>query len=140
MRTLAGAIALLVIVAAAVVVAAAVPAFAQAMQPGLWEVTSRMEMSGMSMPPTTVQQCIRDASPESAVPQMPNCSITNRSASGSTVRWSTRCQQGGMTMTGNGEMTIQGATSEGALQMVLDEGGQRQQMTQRFSGRRVGSC
>ena len=134
MKTVIGVIAFLV------VAAAAGPVFAQAMQPGLWETTVRMEMAGMAMPPMTSQQCIRDASPESAVPQMSNCSITNRSVSGNTVRWSMRCQQGGMNMTGNGEMTIQGATSEGAVQMTIDEGGQRQQMTQRLSGRRIGNC
>ena len=107
---------------------------------GLWETTARMEMAGMTMPPTTVRQCIRDASPENAVPQMPNCTVTSRSASGNTVRWSVRCQEGGMNMTGNGEMTLQGATSEGVLQLTLDQGGQRQQMTQRFSGRRIGNC
>ncbi len=123
-----------------VTVALAVSASAQAMQPGLWEITSRMEMGGMSMPPTTIQQCIRDANPENAVPQNPNCTVTNRSASGNTVRWSMRCQQGGMTMTGNGEMTIQGTTSEGSMQMMMDESGQRQQMTQRYTGRRVGNC
>jgi uncharacterized protein DUF3617 len=134
MRTLVAVGALLV------TVALSVSASAQSMQPGLWEITSRMEMGGMSMPPTSVQQCIRDANPESAVPQMPNCVVTSRSASGNTVRWSMRCQQGGMNMTGNGEMTIQGTTSEGALQMTLDESGQRQQMTQRYTGRRVGDC
>ena len=120
--------------------ASAGPASSQTMQPGLWETTARMEMAGMAMPPTTVQQCIRDASPESVVPQMPNCTVTSRSASGNTVRWSVRCQGGGMNMTGNGEMTLQGTTSEGVLHMTLDEGGQRQQMTQRYAGRRVGPC
>ena len=134
MRTLLGVSMLLV------VVASAGPASAQAMQPGLWETTARMEMAGMSMPPTTVRQCIRDASPESVVPQMPNCAVTSRSASGDTVRWSVRCQEGGMNMTGNGEMTFRGATSEGVLQMTLDQGGQRQQMTQHYSGRRIGNC
>lgn len=123
-----------------VIVASAAPVSAQAMQPGLWETTARMEMPGMAMPPMTTQQCIRDASPESVVPQMPNCTVTNRSASGNTVRWSVRCQEGGMTMSGNGEMTIRGATSEGVLQMTIEEGGQRQQMTHRYSGRRIGNC
>ena len=134
MQTLIGASALLV------VVAFTVPASAQAIQPGQWDITSRMEMAGMAMPPTTIQQCIRDGSLESVVPEMPNCAVTSRSASGNTVRWSVRCQQGGMNMTGDGEMTIRGETSEGALQLTLDQGGQRQQATNRFSGRRVGSC
>jgi hypothetical protein len=120
--------------------AAASPALSQEMQPGLWEITARMEMAGMAMPPTTVRQCIRDASSESVVPQMPNCTVTSRSGSGNTVRWSVRCQEGGMNMTGNGEMTLQGATSDGVLNMTLEQGGQRQQMTQRYTGRRVGAC
>ena len=123
-----------------VILAWAGPVSAQAMQPGLWEMTARMEMSGMAMPPVTTQQCIRDASLESAVPQMPNCAVTNRSASGNTVRWSVRCQDGGMSMNGNGEMTIRGSTSEGTLQMTIDEGGARRQMTHRYSGRRIGNC
>ena len=126
--------------AALIVLFSAGSVSAQAMQPGLWETTTRMEMPGMAMPPMTTQQCIRDASPEAAVPQMPNCAVTNRSASGSTVRWSVRCQESGMVMNGNGEMTIQGATSEGTLQLIIDQGGARQQMTHRFSGRRIGNC
>ena len=123
-----------------VVLAAAAPAAAQTMQPGLWELTARMEMPGMTMPPMTIQQCLRDASPESVVPAMPNCTITGRSASGNTVRWSVICQEGGMRMTGNGEMTLRGTTSDGVLQMTMDEGGQRQSMTHRYSGRRIGAC
>jgi uncharacterized membrane protein len=115
-------------------------ALAQAMQPGLWEVTTQMEMPGMAMPPMTMQQCIRDANPESAVPQPPNCTLENRSVSGNTVHWSARCQQGGMTMTGNGEMTVRGTTYDGVLRMTIDEGGRQQQMTHRYSGRRIGSC
>jgi hypothetical protein len=35
-----------------------VPAFAAGgMQPGLWEVTTRMQMAGMPMPPQTVRHC-----------------------------------------------------------------------------------
>ena len=123
-----------------VILASAAPVSAQAVQPGLWEITSRMEMPGMAMPPLTIQQCIRDASPESVVPQMPNCTVTSRSASGDTVRWSVSCQEGGMKMNGTGEMAMRGATSEGVLQMTIDEGGQRQQMTHRYSGRRIGNC
>lgn len=123
-----------------VVLGAAGPASAQAMQPGLWETTARMEMAGMAMPPMTTQQCIRDASPERIVPQMPNCTVTNRGASGNTVRWSVQCQDSGLTMSGNGEMALRGTTYDGVLQMVLDQGGQRQQMTHRYSGRRLGDC
>ena len=126
--------------AALIVLASAAAVSAQAMQPGQWETTARMEMPGMAMPPITTQQCIRDASPENAVPQMPNCTVTNRSVSGNTVRWSVRCQESGMVMNGNGEMTIHGSTSEGALQLTIDQGGARQQMTHRFSGRRIGNC
>jgi hypothetical protein len=120
--------------------ASAAPASAQAMQPGLWETTARMEMPGMAMPPMTSQRCIRDASPERLVPPMPNCAVTSRGASGNTVRWSVRCQESGMTMTGDGEMTMRGTTYDGVLQMVLDQGGERQQMTHRYSGRRLGDC
>jgi hypothetical protein len=128
------------VAAALVVLSFAAVASAQAMQPGLWEVTTRMEMPGMAMPPMTTQQCIRDSNPESAVPQPPNCTLTSRSVSGNTVRWSARCQEGDTKMSGSGEMTLRGTTYDGRLQMTIDEGGERQQMTHRYSGRRIGNC
>jgi len=132
----------MVLMVAAVVVATPDAASAQFVQPGLWEITMRMEMPGMpmTMPPMTTTQCIRDATTESAIPEQPNCEVLNRSASGNTVRWSVRCKEGNATMTGTGEMTLRGATYDGVTQMTMREGGQETQMTQRFSGRRVGAC
>jgi hypothetical protein len=129
--------------ASAVIVVASLSAggaHAQALQPGLWEITMRMEMPGAAMAPVTMQQCIRDASPESAVPQPPSCTLVSRSVSGNTMRWTARCQEGGMVMQGTGEMTMYGATYEGSLQMTVEGAGERQQMSQRYSGRRIGEC
>ncbi len=134
MRSVAGTAAVLLGLAWAAVAAA------QGLQPGLWEITVRMEMPGMAMAPMTTQQCMRDARPESAVPQPPNCTLQSQSVSGNTFRWSARCQEGGMVMTGNGEMTMLGSTYDGVLQMTVQEGGERQQMTHRYSGRRIGDC
>src|SRR5437588_10401369 len=67
-------------------------AAAQAMQAGLWEITTRVEMAGMPMPPMTTTQCYRDAKPESIIPKQQNCSVQQQGAAGNTLRWTLRCQ------------------------------------------------
>jgi hypothetical protein len=69
-------------------------AAAQPMQAGLWEITTRMEMAGMPMPPMTTTQCYRDVKDtESIIPKQQNCSVQQQGAAGNTIRWTLRCQE-----------------------------------------------
>ena len=126
----------------ALVLCAPAPAFAQAMQPGLWEITASMEMPGMSMPARTVTQCIRDTdNPDNLIPQDQNCVIENRSKTGNRVSWTMRCTMGSTVMTGRGELTLSGSSYEGASQMTVREGsGEATSMSSKYSARRLGNC
>jgi len=94
-----------------------VPAFAAGgMQPGLWEVTTRMQMAGMPMPPQTVRHCYTRQDVEKGertVPQADdkNCKIKDYKLKGNTATWSIVC-------TGKNAMTGTGACS-GAMARPL---------------------
>ena len=115
-------------------------AAAQAMQAGLWEITTRVEMAGMPMPPMTTTQCYRDAKPESIIPKQQNCSVQQQGAAGNTLRWTLRCQEGSTLMTGQGEMTLRGSSYDGVSQITVKDGTDETHMTHRYSGRRLGDC
>jgi hypothetical protein len=121
----------------------ALPAAALAdtmMQPGLWEITTRMEMPGMpKMQPMKVNQCISPAEAaktESTLPKDNTCQLKNHSVTGNTVRWSVACKQGGEAMSGDGEMTYKGTSYDGTMRMKA----RGMDMTYRYSGKRIGDC
>jgi hypothetical protein len=118
------------------------PASAQAMQPGMWEITASMEMPGMSMPPRTMTQCIRDTdNPDNLIPKDQNCVIESRSKVGNRLSWTMRCTMDGTVMTGRGELTMSGSSYEGASQMTVREGsGEAMSMSSKYSARRLGNC
>jgi hypothetical protein len=69
------------------------------MQPGLWEITTTVEMSGMPMPmpPQTIQHCYTKqdvAKGEGTVPQgdSRNCRIKDHKVSGNTASWTLVCR------------------------------------------------
>ncbi len=115
---------------------AAEPA-APATEPGeTWEITSSMEMAGMSMPPRTQQVCQPLAGDQPAVPQPDNdsCEMFDVRRSGSTMSWQMRCT-GKDAITGSGEISYQGRDSyQGRMTMNMDG----QTMTTRLSGKRLG--
>ena len=82
-----------------------------AMQEGLWEITTELEMEGMpmKMPPTTFTQCLKKGQ---AVPmdQKPGqqCKIKDVTTEGSTTRWSVECSGSGGQMTGKGTASRKG--------------------------------
>ncbi|NDY42613.1 DUF3617 family protein [Dissulfurirhabdus thermomarina] len=126
----------------AAVLAGAAPAAAADMNPGLWEITARMEMEGMPvpMPAHTYTQCIREERP---VPgggdgRDDACTMKEMKVRGDTVTWTMVCpdQGDGPTRT-TGRITYKGDRFEGNVEM--SEGG-RVMMRQRLSGRRIGPC
>ncbi len=66
------------------------------LNPGLWEITSQVEMPGMDMPASTMTQCIRE---DSLVPQTGSgqgqgqCEVTDVQVQGDTVTWSISCDE-----------------------------------------------
>lgn len=113
------------------------------MHEGLWEVTSKMEMPGMSMqmPARTHTQCITK---EKMVPKGQkndeDCKITDTKIKGDTVNWTITCS-GKHPMTAVGKITYHGDSFEGTMRMKShghDEG--KMNMITHVKGKRVGEC
>ncbi len=117
-------------------------AWAAAMEPGKWMITSRMEMTGVpfAMPASTITVCYskKDIEDKKAVPPAgKKCDMKRYSASGNTVAWKMACKgkNGGLTTTG--EMTFTGTSYEGKMTTVMPGG---REVVTKISGKRVGDC
>jgi len=120
-----------------------------AMKPGMWEITTTMEVPGMPMaiPPTTRTQCYakKDVDdPKKVAPNASrkdeNCALTDHKVTGNKVTWSVQCQ-GKRAGSGTGEMVLKGDSYEGTIKMNShDPRRGEMQMTQHIKGRRVGDC
>ena len=111
---------------------------------GRWEVKVEAQMAGMTMPPQTVTQCVtpdQAADPQKAIPPagrggpgMGDCKISDYKTTGNDITWTMACPS--QQMTGSGKFTYTGDTYAGSMVMkVLG-----QEMTMRYSGKRLGDC
>jgi hypothetical protein len=138
----------LIVAAAAFLAVAALASDAAAqhpMRPGRWEITMQMAMPNMpmQMPAMKSTQCITQAqldAPDKALPAGPNknaneCKVSEYKQAGDIVTWKIACS-GQQAMTGSGELRFTGDTYEGVMQMEMDQ----QQITMKYSGKRVGDC
>lgn len=130
---------------------AALPALAgeNPMKPGMWEITTQMDMPGMpyKMPPMTFKHCVTPEMlakdhglGEQKSPPGTHCERTQMKLSGNQAEWGLRCT-GKSNMSGHGTMTWDSANSyHGVTHMTMDMNGHTTNMTQVMSGRRVGDC
>lgn len=110
------------------------------MNPGKWEITTKAEMSGMPLQSMTHTQCITN---DDLVPVSEDtsqeCQITGTRISGDTVSWKMTCSgQDGGGMDGTGQVTYQGNSMYGSMNMTSKPHGAKMRNT--FSGRRIGNC
>lgn len=114
-------------------------AVAEMMKPGLWAITTSMEMPGMpyQAPPQTMHHCYTAQEVrEEPVPKDKNCKITELKSSGNKVTWKLECK-GEMAGKGEGEMVYQGDSAyEGKTKMQT----QGMTMTSKYKGKRLGDC
>lgn len=116
------------------------------MQPGLWEITTEMEMPGMPMklPPQTVRHCYTAkelADSKNAVPQSGdgNCQVKNYKIEGNTATWEIDCTGEGA-MHGKASMTISPTSYTGKMDAVMNNQGGDMTMTNHWRARRIGNC
>jgi len=114
------------------------------MQPGLWEISTKMEMPGMpmQMPARKHRQCLtrQKMEPNAQGQETENCKITDRKISGNTVSWVIQCR-GENAMRAVGKMTYHGDTLEGTITIkASDPEMGEMNMVNRISGRRIGEC
>jgi hypothetical protein len=109
----------------------------------LWEVTTKSEMAGMSMPASTQKVCKpkgdRDPSRMGEKDKNSDCKMTDVKTSGNRSTWKIVCTKP-EPMTGTGDMTYGADKYEGTMKMAGKMDGQDFAMTQVISGRKVGSC
>jgi hypothetical protein len=119
------------------------------MRPGLWEITTQMQMPNMpvQMPETKLQQCVspdQAKDPVNTVPRGPDagrggrkddCKVADYKVSGDKVAWTMACTTPNK-LTSTGEMTFSGDSYTGTMKMLMAQG----EMTMKMSGKRVGDC
>ena len=108
----------------------------------LWEVTNKMEMVGMpvAMPPQTNKVCMRKGGQgEDLVPRDQDCKVTDLRRSGNKTSYRMVCE-GKNKLTGTGEIEHSGDRYSGTMRMQGTIEGQPMNMTQTFSGKRIGTC
>lgn len=111
------------------------------MNPGKWEITTKTEMAGMPPQTVTHTQCITD---NDLVPMSQDanqeCQVTDVRTVGNTVLWKITCggQGGGGRMEGTGQVTYQGDTMQGFMEMTIAD--YNMQVKNTLYGRRVGDC
>ena len=107
---------------------------------GLWEITTKMNMQGMDMPPVTHTQCItkNDLVPQGSEQPGQECKIADVKASGNTVTWIMKCNGKGGEVTGTGEITYSGNSFKGTMTISMPQANMK--MTSNLSGKRIGKC
>ena len=117
--------------------------FAQApvMKPGNYEISMKMSMPGMEMPPMTQTQCVTEAmvkDPQSAIPKGPaggDCKASDYKMVNNTATFKMTCTQP-VPMVMVGEMTYAGDSYSGT--MTVDAAGQS--MVMAYTAKRLGEC
>jgi hypothetical protein len=108
----------------------------------LWEVTTKMEMPGMpmAMPGQTNRVCIvKGGKDEDFIPKRGACQMLESNRKGNKLTFKMVCATPDP-MNVTGEIVYTPTTYDGRMQMSGRMQGQPMDMTQTFSGKRVGDC
>ena len=115
-------------------------------EPGMWEMTTTLNMPMLPAPQTTtVSECIEDSEFDledmSTEELDPNCTMTADQIDDSTVKWSMDCPvEGGGTSHAEWRITSGGDTIEGDGMISVSVMGQEMEMTTTFTGKHTGAC
>lgn len=108
----------------------------------LWDVTMKMEMPGMpmAMPAQTQQVCLKkNRKAEDAIPANDECRLVDSKTVGNKTTFTMDCA-GKDPMTVRGEITSTPTAYDGTMRMKGKRKGEDMEITQVFSGRKVGAC
>jgi hypothetical protein len=115
-----------------------VPA-AEMMKPGLWEITTSMEMPGLPFqpPPQAMRHCYTAQEvKEQPVPKDSNCKITDLKSSAGKVNWKMECK-GEMAGKREGKIVYQGDSAYAGWTKMQTQG---MTMSTKYKAKRVGDC
>jgi hypothetical protein len=112
------------------------------MAPGLWEITTVMEMPGLPFqpPPTTFSHCYtkEDVQKQEEIVPSPegDCKVTDLKRSGNRMTWKMICQ-GANAGKGEGEIIFKNDTSYAGTMKLESQG---MNLTTRYQAKRIGDC
>ena len=114
-------------------------------EPGLWEMSSTVNMPMMAQPRvTTTTECMKES--EISMDDMggedidPNCQFEMAQVDGNTMKWSVDCPVEGGTSHGEWEATSSGDSVTGEGLVTISFQGQAMEMTMSWEGKRIGDC
>lgn len=115
-------------------------------EPGMWEMTTTLNLPMMPAPQTTtMNECIKDG--EFGIEDMstedldPNCNLSVEQVDDATLKWTLGCPvEGGGTTHAEWRITSKGKTVEGEGKINMSVMGQEMEMSSTFSGKRTGDC
>jgi len=112
------------------------------MTPGLWEITTEINMEGMpyAIPPTTHTMCMSkdDLVPGQTTGQKPDdCSVDFEIVDKNTVVWESTCRSEEGQIISKGKTIYRGSTFEGEMTTQIPNAGTTKQI---ITGKRVGPC
>jgi hypothetical protein len=107
-------------------------------RPGnLWNTTSQMSMTGMSMPAQKMQLCTaKEWTEPPPPPPGQSCTTTDFQKTDNKVTWKTQCT-GEMNMTGEGEITFNTEDSYSGVIKFVAEG---MSVNVALTGTKIGEC
>ncbi|MBU0485060.1 MAG: DUF3617 domain-containing protein [Proteobacteria bacterium] len=121
----------------------AIPVWGLDFKPGLYEITSKVEMPGMpagAIPAQTITQCMTEQDP---VPSKnaggEECKVTDMKQSGNSMTWKMKCDQQ-EDMISEGKMTYNGDSFSGTITTMMGPKAGNMTIVTRISGKRIGDC
>ena len=133
------------ILAAALVFSSATWAEGISVEPGMWEMTTTMNMPMMPQPRvTTMSECIKES--EISMDDIggedmdPNCTFAMNQVDGNTMSWDVDCPVEGGTSHGEWQATSAGDTVSGQGLITVAFQGESLDMTMCWTGKRSGDC
>jgi hypothetical protein len=120
------------------------PALAQEMEPGEWEFTTTMTSAMMPKPQVvTHARCVskEDSDPSRWAAKQQgksDCKASPSKKSGGNYSWEVSCPSSGMSGAGTARVTR--STVESELRLTGDMGGQKFEMLNKTTGKRLGAC
>jgi hypothetical protein len=94
----------------------------------------------MAMPAQTIQQCLaQNSKDDDYLPRRDNCRVLESQRTGNRVTFKMACSAPDA-MDVTGEMNLGKDAYDGRMRMVTRAAGQSMEMTNTFSGKRIGTC
>ena len=108
-----------------------------------WEIATRSEMPGMTLPAVTMNVCIKkggEKDPANMMQRDSNCKVTDVKKSGGKTTWKMKCDNNGEIMTGSGEVKHKADSFQGTSRMTGKANGADVDMTANYQGKKLGTA